>query len=139
MTKAPERIWAEFGYDMRRGAFWDEPSGQSIEYLHIDHALDLVAAEREACASIAEECFAPGSEEEVAGEVIAASIRSRTDDAAQAALDRLLQEARNEALREAAALVKYEGEEFAGMREGVMFDRLSKKILALITEDQSDE
>jgi hypothetical protein len=35
MTKAPERIWAEFGYDMRRGAFWDEPSDQSIEYLHI--------------------------------------------------------------------------------------------------------
>jgi len=98
--KAPERIFAEFGYDMQRGSFWGHPSDQSIEYLHIDHALDLVAAEREACASIAEECFAPGSEEEVAGEVIAASIRARTDDDAQAALEARDKRIRNETLRE---------------------------------------
>jgi len=98
--KAPERIWAEFGYDMRRGAFWDEPSDQSIEYLHIDHALALVVAAYEDAGDAAADVY--DRRDLPTGADLAGYIRTIACDDAQAALERVKREARNEALREAA-------------------------------------
>jgi len=147
MTKAPERIWAYEHCEQvtaARSSVMFPSWAEAYEYIRADHALAMVADEREACAKAAINKANHVKrfdldDMKLAYRRIAAKIRARTNADAQAKLERREQWIRNEALREAANLAKYEGEEFAGMREGVMFDRLSKKILALITEDQSDE
>jgi len=150
MTDYDEEFDTQFDVEQNPCGAWQaiqELTAERDRYkARADHALALVAAEREACASIAEECFAPGSEEEVAGEVIAASIRARTDDDAQAALERVKQEARNEALREAVEVIQV-----ARGRQGATaysqaddacdfgFEYAADEVKSLITEDQSDE
>jgi len=131
--KAPERIWA----GKHHSTWWQSrPHHQMTEYLRIDHALALVAAERGACEQA---CVGEYLEEEPQTEDDAAydrgvadciaAIRARSDADTQAALERRDARIRNKALREAAEAV---------YRSDLKHDAYDA-ILALITEDQSDD
>jgi len=137
--KAPERIWAAYTdqvYEGKRGiTISDEAAPGHIEFIPNDHALALVASAYEDAAQHHDYHVAQytriGSKPDAAAHAEhAKQIRARTDDDAQAALERVERDARNEALREAAdKVVPYDDETMS----------CRNVILALITEDQSDE
>jgi len=128
MTKAPERIWAEetiggtYGVGQSSGEWYSTKfnDDRETEYIRADHALALVAAAYE-------DCWEQGKQ--------AGRFAPDVPDDAQAALEArdqwIKQEARNEALREAAEAAR---SWYHNLGKGTPQD----EILAMI-KDQSDE
>jgi hypothetical protein len=146
--KAPERIWRW----VLPNSGWVEYSDVKVtaetseEYLRIDHAIALVAAERDACADNAVDWvngFLNNEEWTTCGVYSHIHVRA---DAAQAALEWVKREARNEALREASEAVHYECWT-DGNQDQVTSELLAEQattslairaIEGLITEDKND-
>lgn len=129
MSEAPERIWAIS--DRRRNWTDEKQAGpsecHSIEYIRADVSDALVAAAVDACV----EAYASGFEwdyfsgtEDV--------IRKVTPTDARAALDRIRQEARQQALREAMIALSQ-----GPVGDGKLRER-SAAIADLITKDKTD-
>jgi hypothetical protein len=158
MTKAPERIWLttfvkdEHGAKLGRGTVGDLnhwPNPDYPEYVQIDHALALVAAERKACAKMLNKYAGEkGSTKTPQGRTAnfyARKIRARSDDDAQTALERVKQEVRNEALREVYQNLRTYAphhdpitgpEHDVGYANG--YHTAMNRVLDLITKDQID-
>lgn len=118
MTKAPERIWA----GKHHSTWWQSrPHHQMTEYIRADHALALVAAEQKEIHEMALDYCQFNA--------LLDALERRTDADAQAALDRLLQEARNEVLREVATI--------CNRTYGGSIGDVHKSILALIEEQET--
>jgi len=138
MTKAPERFTTyNVMMSAESGKEVPSPEGKWVRFSdHIDHALALVAAAYEDAAQhhdyhATQYTRISSNPDAAAHAEHAKQIRARTNDDAQAALERVKQEARNEALREAAEAAR---SWYHNLGKGTPQD----EILALITEDQSD-
>lgn len=114
-----------------------ESPGNTVEELvTLDHAQALVAAEREAIADQME-AKADGRSDPAAciERVIAEAIRARTPADAQAALEAVKREARNEGLREALQIA----EKWLADATPRTFAQVLRETLALIEGDQTDD
>jgi hypothetical protein len=165
--KLPERIWVVFEpHRSGKGPPYVHASASKTKghsFIRENHALALVAAEREAVARWHDEAAQhdqrgldysdavgiPISNAVELSESVkfhrqsAASIRARTNNDAQAALERVKEEARNEALREAADAVHYEcwtdGNQDQVTPRQATTSLAIRAIKDLITEDQNDD
>ena len=127
MTDAPERIWT---CNETTDIFIIEPQEDTTEYVRKDVSDALVAAAYEGAAVVAEDAndgiWDAQTGDKVFLDSTAEEIRRGTPADARAALDRIRQEARQEALREAINIYR----EFACDET-----RAEAAILALITKE----
>ena len=136
-NELPKRIWAEvneFGVDLENPeieGYWSLlPEDGGREYIRADHALALVAAttaeiRNQICKESSRNCAGTDYDE---GLLVAYRIVDRTDTDAQAALEAVKREARNEALAEAWSISDQNGDV-----------KTATDLQKIITEDHSDE
>lgn len=128
MTDAPERIWAEPSqYPDELTATADKHKETDIEYIRKDVSDALVAAAYEDAAGVAVDWA--NSDVERPDDGVWMNVVARTPAEACAALDRIRQEARDEALQEAAAI--------CAETPSVTGHLLGPCILDLITKDKT--